>query len=72
MVCAVTPISPRWTRPVFRIWSKTVRTMFEGAAKESPSLPPDWLKMRVLIPTTLPTASTRGPPLLPGLMEASV
>ena len=41
-------------------------------AKPSPWLPPDRLRMKVLIPTTSPSAFTRGPPLLPGLIGASV
>ena len=41
IVCVVTPISPRRTRPVLRICSKTLRTMLLGAAKPMPSLPPD-------------------------------
>jgi len=63
---------PRRTRPVLRICSKTLRTMLLGAAKPRPSLPPDRDKIRVLIPTTRPSRSRRGPPLLPGLMLASV
>ena len=43
-----------------------------GAAKPSPSLPPPCERMSVLMPTTLRRASTSGPPLLPGLMGASV
>ena len=41
----------------------------EGA---DPWLPPDRLRMNVLIPTTLPSVSTSGPPLFPGLIGASV
>jgi hypothetical protein len=41
-------------------------------AKPSPSLPPDCDRMKVLMPITLPSASTSGPPLLPGLIGASV
>ncbi len=41
-------------------------------AKPSPWLPPDWLTMKVLMPTSTPSAFTSGPPLLPGLMGASV
>jgi hypothetical protein len=72
IVCTRAPISPRRTRPVFLICSNTVRTMLLGAAKPSPSLPPDCDRIRVLMPTSRPSMSTSGPPLLPGLMEASV
>src|SRR5438270_633489 len=46
--------------------------MAAGIAKPSPSLPPPSLNIRVLIPITLPSISTSGPPLLPGLSDASV
>ena len=46
--------------------------MGTGMAKPRPWLPPDWLTMKVLIPTRTPSAFTSGPPLLPGLMGASV
>ena len=42
------------------------------AASPTPSLPPLPLKIAVLIPITFPSKSTKGPPLLPGLMAASV
>ena len=38
----------------------------------SPTLPPLWLKIIVFTPMTSPFAFTRGPPLLPGLIAASV
>ena len=59
-------------RPNRRICSYTVRTMLLGTAKPIPSLPPDWERMKVLIPTTRPSTSTSGPPLLAGLIDASV
>src|SRR5258708_3692917 len=43
-----------------------------GTAKPRPSLPPEPVRMKVLMPTTSPSAFTSGPPLLPGLMGASV
>src|SRR5271166_5782773 len=46
--------------------------MRAGMAKPSPSLPPLLLRMKVFRPTTEPVTSTNGPPLLPGLMGASV
>src|SRR2546426_230254 len=41
-------------------------------AKPSPSLPPPSLNIIVFIPTRLPSISTSGPPLFPGLRAASV
>ena len=41
IVCALTPISPRRTRPNLRICADDVLTMLLGAAKPMPSLPPD-------------------------------
>jgi len=72
MVWARAPISPRRTRLVALICSYTLRTMLLGAANPMPSLPPDCEKIRVLIPITRPSRSSSGPPLLPGLMLASV
>jgi hypothetical protein len=37
-----------------------------------PTEPPLRLKMAVLMPTTSPRALISGPPLFPGLMDASV
>ena len=47
-------------------------TMALGIANPSPWLPPDSVRMNVSIPTRRPSTSTSGPPLLPGLMGASV
>ena len=47
-------------------------TMLIGMAKPMPSLPPELLAMAVLMPMTSPRRLTSGPPLLPGLMAASV
>ena len=38
-----------------------------GWRSPSPSLPPDSDRMKVLMPTTWPSISTSGPPLLPGI-----
>ena len=46
--------------------------MLMGMAKPIPSLPPELLAMAVLMPMTSPWRLTSGPPLLPGLMAASV
>jgi hypothetical protein len=72
IVCAITPMVPRRTVPVDRNCSKMFLTMLLGAANPMPSLPPEREKIKVLIPTTRPLASTKGPPLLPGLIGASV
>ena len=37
-----------------------------------PSLPVEAVRIEELMPTTLPSRSTSGPPLLPGLIAASV
>ena len=47
-------------------------TMLIGIEKPMPSLPPELLAMAVFRPTTSPRRFTSGPPLLPGLMAASV
>ena len=44
----------------------------DGTANPMPTEPPRWLKMAVLIPMTSPRALMSGPPLFPGLMDASV
>ena len=51
---------------------RRVRAMLLGAAKPSPSLAPRCDTFNVLMPTMRPRRSTSGPPLLPGLIEASV
>ena len=43
-----------------------------GIAKPTPSLPPEVVSICWLIPITRPSASSSGPPELPGLIEASV
>ena len=47
-------------------------TMLIGMVKPMPSLPPLVLAMAVLMPITSPRRLSSGPPLLPGLMAASV
>ena len=46
--------------------------MLIGTAKPRPSYPPLRVEMAVLMPITSPSRFNRGPPLLPGLMAASV
>ncbi len=67
-----TPVQPRRTRP-YRLRSiATFIARSMGMANPRPTLPPDSERMKELTPTTSPTAFTRGPPELPGLMAASV
>jgi len=60
------------TVPVSTSCRVTNITIETGIAKPMPSLPPELLAMAVLRPTTSPRRLTSGPPLLPGLMAASV
>ena len=46
--------------------------MLIGTAKPMPTDPPLRVKIAELRPTASPLALTRGPPELPGLIEASV
>ena len=50
----------------------TARTVFDGIAKPTPSLPPESLWICVLTPITRPRMSISGPPELPWLIGASV
>ena len=45
---------------------------FTGIAKPMPTFPPLVLVIAAFIPITLPSISRSGPPLLPGLIAASV
>ena len=63
------PSQPRTTRPLLMSWVMISRAMLIGIEKPIP-WPED--TMAVLIPTTLPSMFSSGPPELPGLMEASV
>jgi len=68
-------VSPTHARRIVPdCWSsramRTARSM--GMANPMPTDPPLWEKIELLTPTTSPTAFTSGPPLLPGLMAASV
>ena len=71
--CAVTPMKPRCTWPVFSSCDTTSFTVSEGIAKpmpiEPPPLPGD--RMAVFTPTTLPSWVIKGPPELPRLIGAS-
>src|SRR6478736_292691 len=48
------------------------RTVFDGTAKPTPSLPPESLWICDVTPITLPARSSSGPPELPWLIAASV
>ena len=52
--------------------SITDRARSEGTAKPIPWLPPERLRMAVLMPITSPREFSSGPPELPGLTDASV
>ena len=67
-----TPSQPRSTLPCSTSCVMTDLARLEGTAKPMPTEPPRWLKMAVLIPMTSPRALMSGPPLFPGLMDASV
>ena len=54
------------------ICETTERTVFDGIAKPTPSLPPDWLWICAFTPITWPAAFRSGPPELPWLIGASV
>ncbi len=48
------------------------RTVFDGMANPTPDAVRELLRIAVLTPITRPSASSKGPPLFPGLMAASV
>ncbi|OPX96423.1 MAG: hypothetical protein A4E58_01750 [Syntrophorhabdus sp. PtaB.Bin006] len=64
-----TPSQPRITLPLFLSWERSSLAMFIGIANPIP-WPPDTIA--VLSPTTSPFRLNSGPPLFPGLIEASV
>ena len=66
------PRYPRTTSPRSRMLRVTLRAMLAGIAKPIPMNPPVRVLMAVLMPMTSPWRLTRGPPLLPGLIAASV
>src|SRR5439155_360828 len=67
-----TPSQPRVTWPAEASWLTTGLARLTGIANPMPTEPPLRLTIAVLMPTTWPRALISGPPLLPGLMEASV
>ena len=77
-VTTLAPMTGYRASPVRRIWSAVTLTCSIGIAKPTPMLPaspctaPPVVAMAELTPTTWPRRFTRGPPLLPGLIAASV
>jgi hypothetical protein len=65
-------MAPRLTRPTVTSWFIAQRARLIGMLKPTPSLPPPFEAMAVLIPITSPFMFTSGPPELPGLIAASV
>ena len=63
------PSHGRTTRPLPISSALTAWAIFDGMANPRPRFRP---LISVFTPMTLPSKSTSGPPLLPGLMEASV
>ena len=63
------PTYARTTLPWSRSCPYTARARLLGTAKP---IPCPFSLIAVLTPTTRPRTSTRGPPLLPWLIEASV
>mmetsp|Transcript_27993 Transcript_27993/g.89207 ORF Transcript_27993/g.89207 Transcript_27993/m.89207 type:complete len:266 (-) Transcript_27993:4316-5113(-) len=67
-----TPSDGLRTRPLLMIWPTTRRTVSTGMAKPMPLKPPVLDTSATLTPMRRPLLSSSGPPLLPGLMAASV
>ena len=67
-----TPIQPGRSQPYCIRRVITSRALCEGIAKPTPLDASVGDTIAVLIPTTLPFASTKGPPELPWLIAASV
>ena len=68
--------TPRYARSTFWPCSRrgtTWRTVFDGTAKPTPTLPPPpAVRIALVTPMTRPIESSSGPPELPGLIAASV
>src|SRR4028119_1211487 len=71
MDMGITPIYGCCTRPPLINWSATALALLMGIANPNP-VAKGWLMMAVLMPMTSPWMLHSGPPLLPGLMAASV
>mmetsp|Transcript_57254 Transcript_57254/g.153281 ORF Transcript_57254/g.153281 Transcript_57254/m.153281 type:complete len:369 (+) Transcript_57254:196-1302(+) len=66
------PRTGRRTKPLAMMLSTFFATVSMGMARPTPAKPPLPLRMAVLTPMTWPSELSKGPPLLPGLIEASV
>mmetsp|Transcript_60779 Transcript_60779/g.181064 ORF Transcript_60779/g.181064 Transcript_60779/m.181064 type:complete len:351 (+) Transcript_60779:258-1310(+) len=66
------PRTGRRTKPLAMMLSTFFETVSMGMARPTPAKEPLPLRMAVLTPMTCPSEFSRGPPLLPGLIEASV
>ncbi len=68
-----TPSQPRTTLPLSRSWGTTSLATLIGTEKPTPAdWGTPWVMISVLIPMTCPRVLMRGPPELPGLIDASV
>jgi hypothetical protein len=67
-----TPRNAYWALPVSRSAPSERLTTSTGTANPTPSPPPELVLICWLMPITLPSAATSGPPELPGLIAASV
>mmetsp|Transcript_92971 Transcript_92971/g.258978 ORF Transcript_92971/g.258978 Transcript_92971/m.258978 type:complete len:244 (-) Transcript_92971:701-1432(-) len=66
------PRKGRRTKPLAIMLSTFFETRSIGMARPTPAKVPLPLRMAVFTPMTLPSLFNKGPPLLPGLIEASV
>src|SRR5690606_8131136 len=71
-VSSVTPTHARRTSPCSSRSAATRRARSIGIAKPRPTLPPLPEMIELFTPITSPSALSRGPPELPGLIDASV
>mmetsp|Transcript_112086 Transcript_112086/g.222789 ORF Transcript_112086/g.222789 Transcript_112086/m.222789 type:complete len:222 (-) Transcript_112086:541-1206(-) len=66
------PNTGRLTKPFAMMLSTFLATVSIGMARPTPEKVPVPVRMAVFTPTTCPSELSNGPPLLPGLIEASV
>mmetsp|Transcript_15158 Transcript_15158/g.41734 ORF Transcript_15158/g.41734 Transcript_15158/m.41734 type:complete len:231 (-) Transcript_15158:139-831(-) len=66
------PRMDRRTKPFARMLSTFLATVSMGIARPTPANVPLPVRIAVLMPMTFPSLFINGPPLFPGLMEASV
>ena len=70
--CMYTPSQPRRVLPNSTNCLTTELARFDEIANPIPTEPPDWEKIAVFTPITLPDILKRGPPEFPLLIDASV